>query len=265
MGTAKGLYKNKNITHEAKRRIFEALKEADTIFDFNSNVVFAVTTEAMRIALNAKEILDEIKQEFGIDFKIIDGKEEAKLTRIGVENALKDIKLDSYVLFDLGGGSCELSFVNKNDILSKSFPFGIVKLAEKYKNIKDIKLHIPNDLKVVDEFIKNKSADKLIATAGTPTTVCAFLQGMDYNSYDYTKINGKSLHVEDFTNALEKLLSMDKQTREFWVGTNRGDLVCAGIVIVINIMKKLNFSTCIVSDDGLREGLAISKCKINVI
>lgn len=221
----------------------------------------------MRIASNSSEILAQIKNEFSVDFKIIDAKEEARLTRIGVESALSKlkIKLDSYVLFDLGGGSCELSFINEDRVSTKSFPIGIVKLADKYKNIENIKLQIPNDLKVIDEFITDKFADKLVATAGTPTTVCAFLQGMDYKSYDYTKINAKSLHVEDFSKALEKLLSMDKKEREFWVGTNRGDLVCAGIIIVINIMKKLNFSTCIVCDDGLREGLAIEKCKINVI
>lgn len=44
----------------------------------------------------------------------------------------------TYVLFDLGGGSIELVF-SLNGIKSQSFPFGIVTTAERYKNSKLMK------------------------------------------------------------------------------------------------------------------------------
>ncbi|WP_024955809.1 hypothetical protein [Sulfurospirillum arcachonense] len=266
--TAKNLYKTGEISQDSIQRIFYALKEADILFDFKNNEVHCVTTEAMRKANNSQEILKQIKNEFGLDFKIIDGQEEARLTLLGVKHAIKKCKIitNSYCVIDLGGGSTEISFINDKDIQSKSFGFGIVKIAEKYESsIKKIENNIDEEVKIIDSFIKDKKCTHLIATAGTPTTVCAFLEGIDYKNYDYKKINGKSLHVEDFSKALSKLLRMDKKSREFWVGTNRSDLVCAGILIVIAIMKKLKFENCIVIDDSLREGLAISKCKINVI
>ncbi len=258
--TAENLYSTRLISKGAQSRILSALEEADKIFDFKNRRVFAVTTEAMRLAKNAKNVLKSIKDRFGIEFKIIDGELEAELTKVGVLNALSRLgfELKSYVLFDLGGGSLELSFVNGSKSRTKSFPIGILKMTQKYDSLVDIERKITEELRVLDEFIDGQSANFLVTTAGTPTTVCAFLQGMDYESYDYRKINGKKLSTEDFDKAMKKLLEMKKEQREFWVGTNRGDVVCVGIVIVKSVMKKLGYSTCIVCDDGLREGLAIT-------
>lgn len=259
--TAQNLYKTGIISDSSKQRIFDALSEANSLFDFKNTKVHCVTTQAMRIAKNSKEILDEIKNKFGLDFEIIDGEEEARLTLLGVENAMSLCNIDksSYCMLDLGGGSTELSFKCKEVTTSKSFDFGIVSIAEKHNSIENIKKYVSEEVKIIDAFIKDKKVDKFVATAGTPTTVCAFLQGMDYNSYDYKKINGKIVSENDFTNALEKLLSMDEINREFWVGTNRSDLVCAGILIVKEIMRKLGFQKCLVIDDSLREGLALDK------
>jgi exopolyphosphatase/guanosine-5'-triphosphate,3'-diphosphate pyrophosphatase len=263
--TAKDLHKTGIISEESKKRIFDALSEANEIFDFKTKEVYCVTTEAMRRAKNASEILCEIKKRVGLDFVIIDGDEEARLTLLGVENALLKLGIDNskYCMMDLGGGSTELSFKSKKETKSKSFPFGIVHIAEKYGSLEAIEKGIEKELHVIDSYLAEQQGMPyryFIATSGTPTTVCAFLQGIDYASYDYKKINGKSLHVDDFTRALEKLLSMNESQREFWVGTNRSDLVCAGILIVKAIMQKLGFTECIVIDDGLREGLALSKC-----
>lgn len=261
--TAQGLYESGTICAAAKERIFAALTEADEIFDFRAQEVYAVTTQAMRLASNAQQIIDEIEAKFSVKFKIIDGDTEARLTLLGVENGMRraQIHVESYCMLDLGGGSSEISFVRGDTIASKSFGFGIVQMAERYITLKAIGQNILSEISVIDTFVKEQAKPSIfVATAGTPTTVSAFLQGIDYNSYDYKKVSGKLLHVDDFTSALAQLLELEESKREFWVGTNRSDLVCAGILIVKAIMKKLGFDECLVIDDGLREGLAISKC-----
>lgn len=272
--TAHNLYKTGAISQSSIAMIFEALKEAHKLFDFKSDEVYCVTTEAMRRASNSKEILSRIKKEYGLDFKIIDGKEEARLTLLGVESGLEDIGVDTnnYIMMDLGGGSMELSFkLHKSKTLSHSFSFGILTTAQKNGNkIEEISKNLCEDTNAVTHFIKKHHIDlsqysRFITTAGTPTTVAAFLDGMDYKSYDYTKINGKVLHIKDFDFALKKLLSLDMDKREFWVGTNRSELVTAGILIVKDIMAKVGFKECMVIDNGLREGLAIAKCNTKKI
>lgn len=263
--TAKNLHVSGLISQSSKENIFQALHEASLLFDFKNEKTFCVTTEAMRIAKNAPKILSEIYETFGLNFEIISGEEEAYLTSLAIENALEreGFENDTYVLFDLGGGSTELTFCKNGKKESQSFPFGIINIAEKYQN--DIDQNIARILNSIDNFIASKKDIsgnylQLIATAGTPTTVCAFLQDIDYAHYDSSKINGKTLHVNDFNDALSALMVLSHEEAERYVGTNRRDLVIVGISIVKALMQKLGFENCIVMDDGLREGVAISNC-----
>lgn len=263
--TAKDLHLTRCIGEEAQTNILNALQEASSLFDFAHEPSFCVTTEAMRVASNAHEVLALIKKEFGLSFNIISGEEEASYTALAIEHALRREGLcdDTYVLFDLGGGSTEITLCYQYVKKSRSFPFGIVTTAERFKEHLDE--NISSLLSMSDSFLKeeknlHKTYKQLIATAGTPTTVAAFLQGLDYEHYAPEKVNGKCLHVNDFDAALKELSAMPLHVAERYTGTNRRDLVIVGIVLVKGIMKKLGFESCIVMDDGLREGVAISNC-----
>jgi len=61
---------------------------------------------------------------------------------------------------------------------------------------------------------------------------------------------------------LKKLLSLPFEEREIAVGTGRSDLIAAGILIFKQLYAILEFDTCVVIDDGLREGVAIEACSL---
>lgn len=263
--TAKDLHVSGIICSSSKENILQALHEASLCFDFKNEKTFCVTTEAMRVAKNAPEILKEIYEKFGLKFDIISGEQEAYLTSLAIENALRreGFVEHTYVLFDLGGGSTELTFCKEGKKESQSFPFGIINIAEKYQD--NIREKIVQIMDSIEPFIASKRDiprhyGQLIATAGTPTTVCAFLQGLDYAHYDADKINGKTLHVNDFNEAFERIMALSEENAERYMGSNRRDLIIVGILIVQTLMLKLGFENCVVIDDGLREGVAISNC-----
>lgn len=262
--TAKDLHKTGAISEASKQNIFEALREASKLFDF-SQPTFCVTTEAMRVAKNSKEILHEIFETFGLVFEIISGDREAYLTSLAIENALKREKLDAknYVLFDLGGGSTELTFCKNGVKNSQSFPFGIINTAERFQE--DLETHISQMIEQITPFITpfghiSENFLQLVTTAGTPTTVAAFLQGLDYAHYDADKVNGTCLSIQDFKKAFVELRALNHEDAERYTGTNRRDFVVVGILIVTTLMQKLGFETCIVIDDGLREGVVLEQC-----
>ena len=263
--TAKDLHISGKISDASIKRLFLALEEASELFDFKKEPCYAVTTQAMRVASNASEIVSMIKKRFGITFEIISGEKEAYLTALAVEHALKREGVDphNYVLFDLGGGSTEITFCHQSIRTSRSFPFGIVTTAETYKE--SIETHIETLATQIEPFIQAQGTFKsnilpLVTTAGTPTTVAAFLEGLDYAHYDADRINGKILYLHDFETAFQTLTSMEPEEAERFTGTNRRDLVIVGILLVQSIMKKLGFDRTIVIDDGLREGIAIANC-----
>ncbi|MDX1808252.1 MAG: phosphatase [Sulfurospirillaceae bacterium] len=266
--TGQNLKNSGKISDESIKNIFDALEEASSIFDFSSKKTKCVTTEAMRLASNSDEILKTIKERFNLDFQIICGDTEAQYTLQGVKNSLRLLNIpdDDFCMFDLGGGSTEIIYVQENNTSYKSFPFGILKISEQYPDLESLQNGIYEEIEQINYFIKgHNKPKKLIATAGTPTTVCAFLQDVDYRSYNHNKVSGKILHINDFKKAYTQILALSLEEQERYCGTNRSELIKTGILIIIGLMEKLKFEECLIVDDGLREGVALSLCNFGFV
>lgn len=265
--TADGLAEFGRINDATVIRVVEAIRTAQKKIDFSSHMVKAVTTEAIRRASNSQDVLSQIKKETGVVFDIISGDAEARLTLLAVQNRLTKLHYasDTFVLVDIGGGSTELIFHYGSETISKSFPVGIVTIAQTYKNLDAIQKALPKEMVDMQMFCtevydtKGKPSS-YVATAGTPTTVAAMKLGFNYETYDAAKINGTSLQKEELDFYLKKLLSYPFEEREIAVGTGRSDLIAAGILIYKQLFTLLEFETCVVVDDGLREGVALEMC-----
>lgn len=264
--TADGLAKHGFVNNEAVKRVISAIKEAQEKMHFSSHVK-AVTTETIRRASNAGEVLAKIEKETGVSFEIISGDEEARLTLLAVQHRLFKLQYasDTFVLIDIGGGSTELIFHYGDETVSKSFPVGIVTIAQTYVTLENIEKALPKEMRDMQMFCAQMYGTKskvnaFVATAGTPTTVAAMKLGFNYETYDASKINGTSLMLDELDLYLNKLLAMPFEEREVAVGTGRSDLIAAGILIYKQLYKILEFDICVVVDDGLREGVALNAC-----
>ena len=265
--TADMLERTGVIHHEAVDRVIYAIKEAQKQIDFSGQSVKAVTTEALRRAANAEAVLERIKKETDIVFEVISGEEEADYTLLAVKHRLAKLHFasKSFVLVDIGGGSTELIFSYPDKMISRSFPVGIVTIAQRYKELESIQQALTEEMMGIqmfcsEVFAEHRNVDAFIATAGTPTTVAAMKLGQSYECYDPKKINGTALRKEELDFYLKKLLAMPFEEREEAVGVGRSDLIAAGILIYRHIFELVEFDTCIVIDDGLREGVALKNC-----
>jgi len=262
--TANSLNINGLIDEDTINRVIGAIKEAKEKINFDNSKIFAVTTEALRVAKNSTDVLNKIKKATEVEIKIISGEEEAQLTLLAVKNRLHKLNIEgNFVLVDIGGGSTELIFYIDGNIYSKSFKLGIVTVATAANSLKEIKELIDIKAKEVEEFAKQFRQYKLnfVATAGTPTTVASMKIGLTYNTYNPKLINGVKLYRDELDIYLQKLLSMSKKDKEIAVGVGRDDLIVAGIVIFEKIYDILNSSVSIIVDDGLREGVALTACE----
>ena len=254
---AEGLRESGHISKGAIDRVVMALQKAQHHFDFTKSKVIAVTTEAMRQATNASEVLDEIRAKTGIAFNIITAEDEARYTALGVTTRLKKLETQalSYLLFDLGGASTEIIYVKEGELTAAAVSIDQETLAT----------HLEPTLEAISSYIATLYLQEgkpplFVATAGTPTTMAAYLNGMDYSSYDSSKINGYRLHVDSCDRVLNDLLAMSESQRSFYVGIGREELIIAGIEIVKMLYEIAGYQEAVVIDDGLREGVAISGC-----
>ncbi|MEA1879083.1 MAG: phosphatase [Campylobacterota bacterium] len=268
--TADGLNSSGMINAQAVCRVINAIQIAQSQIDFSEHEIKAVTTEAIRSASNATDVLKEIQEVTGISFEIISGKEEARLTLLAVKERLHRLKYasDTFVLVDIGGGSTEIIFHYPHEVISRSFPVGIVTMAQRYGDLESLKQALSKEMFNMQMFCTELFATKgdpkaFVATAGTPTTVAAMKMGMNYETYDASKINGSILEKNELNFYLHKLLAMPFEEREIAVGIGRSDLIAAGILIYEQLFTILEASSCVIIDDGLREGVALEMCHQN--
>lgn len=253
--TAENLHQTNFIGDNAIERIINAINEAKQQLDF-SQPIRAYTTAAMRLADNSVDALERIAKSTGILFEIIDGEKEAILTLNAVRNRLNVLGIEpsSFVLADIGGGSTELTRYCDDNVETVSLNYGIVTLSEAGESDLDEKIQTFKN--AVLKSVPNQPST-LVLTAGTPTTIAAYLCGMDYETYDPQKINGYRLALNDCYGVYDELLRMDEALRTRYVGVGRENLIIAGISMVCAIYEALGAEEAIIIDDGLREGIAL--------
>lgn len=263
--TAEGLLETHTIGVKALERILDAIAEAKSKLDFSAHTIVGYTTAAMRLAENSHQILDAIEAESGIRFSIIDAQKEANLTLRAVRNRMHimGISPSSFVLADIGGGSTELIQYTNGAVQSVSLNMGIVTLSESAHTLDQLNEKIKLFTHRIQESLVDFSHGQLVLTAGTPTTIAAYLNGMDYESYDPKKINGYCLHLNDCYRVYNELLAMDDSVRARYVGVGREKLIVAGILMVTSIYTALGTKEAIIIDDGLREGIALEYFGVN--
>jgi exopolyphosphatase/guanosine-5'-triphosphate,3'-diphosphate pyrophosphatase len=263
--TAEGLYETGIIGENAIRRIVDAINEAKKEIDFSHSDVIGYTTAAMRLASNNQSALKAIEAETGILFTIIDADKEATLTLNAVRYRLDRLGIEpsSFLLADIGGGSTELIRYECGTVKTVSLNIGIVTLSESSASSAELIKNIELFKAKIKDTVEIHPKTRLVMTAGTPTTIAAYLNGMDYKHYDPDKINGTSLKLNDCYRVYDELMGMDDVARTRYVGVGREKLIMAGILMVNAIYEVLQYHESVIIDDGLREGIALEYFKLH--
>ncbi len=134
------------ISPELKQKLCDTLHAFRLIMQVYEVEDFrACATSALREASNSQEVLKSVQERTGIDIRIIDGQEEAKLILANNVAASRMIDDRFYHLYvDVGGGSTEMSIIGKIGIVERrSFKIGTIRLLknqvkpEKWEQLKD--------------------------------------------------------------------------------------------------------------------------------
>lgn len=234
-------------------RTIEALKIFKLkALELGAKKVIVTATSAVRDAANKNEFVDKVNENTGIEIKIIPGDLEANLSYLGVVKELFPGGNTSIAVLDIGGGSTEIVWTAPNGSLRcTSSKVGAVRMTEgknTNQEIKDILTPVLNE-------IKKESFARLVGVGGTITTLAAISQKLDV--YDWRKVNGYSITIDEIKEIYNKLSKLNRSAREKVVGLQkeRADIILAGISILIIIMEELHHSPLIVSDADLLQGM----------
>lgn len=260
-------------------RTVAALKVCKAKID-NRNVVRSrlVATEACRHASNGAAFIDRVRDEVGLEIEIVDQQTEATLAVMGCAS-LAHPKAGSVIIFDIGGGSTELAWLDGqtggSDICASerirawdSLPTGVVTLAERYGGAR-VTHAVFEDMvaevggRMLPFALKAGSAAAtanfhLLGTSGTVTTIGGIHLGLE--RYDRRRVDGMWMRGDDIETIIDKLIesSLHERASNPCIGRDRADLVLAGCAILEAIRRAFPSPYLRIADRGLREGILMS-------
>lgn len=210
---------------------------------YNVDRYRAFATSAMREAENSSEVIKKVKEKSGIKIEIISGKEEAKV--IFSSELRNYLESDNYYLYvDVGGGSTEISLLNKGSVLySQSFPIGTVRLLDG----KVEESYIPKVIKPWVEKITQNKHIELIGSGGN----------INYIFKESGKKEGKflSYHYIHQQYELLKNLTYEERIEKFNMKPDRADVVVPALLIYNSIMRYAHATRIHIPKIGVADGM----------
>ena len=272
-----GLSQSGALSDEAMTRALSALRICrNKIGDRHVKAMRLIATEACRSAENGQYFLNRVKREIGLELEVIDRRTEARLAVAGCHGLL-DPRTSGAVLFDIGGGSSEIVWLDRKRNRRRrgllrawvSLPVGVVTLSERHGGVditEAIFAAMVDDVR--QEFQRFRAKDALkaalaerkfhfLGTSGTVTTLAGV--HLDLPRYDRRKVDGLWMDDEDIDRMMQKITRMryEERVANPCIGKERADLVLAGCAIFEAIRQEWPCSRLRVADRGLREGILV--------
>lgn len=233
-----------------------------------------IATEACRRAANGDDFLKRVEAETGLTLETVTPATEAELTLAGCRPLL-DTDHEKALLFDIGGGSTEIMWVDTpaggpvRTLGMMSFPTGVVTLAEEFGEGILADHTCDEILERIDRLLAPFCAEhgigeavaagkaRMIGTSGTVTTLGAICLGLD--RYDRSRVDGLSIPFDNIRAISERLTEMDMEERRSipCVGPDRADLMLMGCAILRAICERWPVGRLCAADRGICEGLLL--------
>lgn len=252
-----GIHKNE-IAPEAFERSLACLSRFKAkCNEYKVDNIVAIGTSMLRNAINANDFILETAIHTGIDIQVIDGNREAELIYDGVLWSY-DFSEDA-VIMDIGGGSTEFIFANKDGIKEKvSFEIGVLRMFQ------ELKLSDPlneADIETIKSWLNEKSKgyfdDKnesiLIGASGTFETFFELI----YDKPFVESTEAIEINMEDLKRVLYQLIYSTSEERE----SNERIIPIRKLMAPITavkvqwILEKFNTQRVLISSFSLKEGM----------
>ena len=254
----KNLSYNNEFTHINIKNTVNCLKKFSTQLEkFKVDNYRCIATEACRQVVNPDYFLNKVKEETGIEIEIISSYEEAKLSLKGCEKYVNKMNNKGFI-FDIGGGSTELTFFDKKKEIfkTKSLSYGVINLSEKKEvyGLEFVEKELKNHFLFCKNFVNSKSNFISIGSCSTVTTLCGIFQDLLY--FDLKKIEGfrmSNSELLDIANLIS-FTSKSKLKKMPCVGS-RYNLLLNGVEILKYILSIIPIQMIIASQKGLRDGI----------
>tara|TARA_B100000965_G_scaffold397327_1_gene413708 strand:+ start:4484 stop:5386 length:903 start_codon:yes stop_codon:yes gene_type:complete len=238
------VFQHKRIGPEQEDKFIRLMNAFKILIDlYEVDKYYACATSAMRESQNGREIVEKVKQLFGLKINIISGDREAELiNRVVMEKLAKG----TFLHIDVGGGSTELNLIRDGrKVKSESFKIGSVRTIQSASS-KAV-------LKRMGQWIENQ----IVGHKGSITAVGTGGNIAKIYELSGTKSKVRMLRLEAILEVQKRLSALTLEERIFKMHLNpdRADVILPASDIYLHAMKSAKIQKIQVPDVGLKDGI----------
>ena len=222
-------------------------------------------TSATRDAANRDLFIDGVSQILGVEVEVIPGEEEARLSFNGATKEL--LQSDApFLVVDIGGGSTEFVYGNKEVEFAKSVDIGCVRMSERHLKSQPVEMsQVAQAIIDIDKAIAQaaavvpiSTAKTLVAVAGTATTIAA--AALELETYDRYAIHLSRIPAEKVHKVSAAFQAMTKSeiSKLGFMHPGRVDVITAGSLVLSRVMAATGATEFVASESDILDGMAWS-------
>ena len=222
-------------------------------------------TSATRDAANRDLFIDGVRQILGVEVEVIPGEEEARLSFNGATKEL--LQSDApFLVVDIGGGSTEFVYGNKEVEFAKSVDIGCVRMSERHLKSQPVEMsQVAQAIIDIDKAIAQaaavvpiSTAKTLVAVAGTATTIAA--AALELETYDRYAIHLSRIPAEKVHKVSAAFQTMTKSeiSKLGFMHPGRVDVITAGSLVLSRVMAATGATEFVASESDILDGMAWS-------
>jgi len=255
-----------SLSEEAIARTFNTLADYRAAIDSHAcEANLAVLTSAVRDASNGGAFAERVREDFGLDARVLSGEEEAQLTFLGAMSG-RAAPTEPTVVIDVGGGSTEFVIgLGHAAGFHASLPVGVVRMSERHidsdppvpEQLQSLALDVRTILQQGLPAEERASVKWGIAVAGTATSAASIDQELD--PYDPARVQGYPLQLGTIEMLVARLADMNEARRRAVVGLNpdRAPTIVAGMIILEQALRAFALEEVEVSEHDILYGGAL--------
>ncbi|NVJ99243.1 MAG: Ppx/GppA family phosphatase [Alphaproteobacteria bacterium] len=211
-----------------------------------------LATAAVRDARNSRSFINRVRKECGLEIKVIDGDEEARLAAHGVLSAEPTA---TGIMGDLGGGSLELARLENGKVHETiSLPIGPLRLKSLFgDNRRDIRKHLRSLFDDIP-WLSERSGQNLYLVGGAWRNIAKLM--MREKSNPLPILQGYQSSRSEFTNYCKRISRLLPDDIPFasMLPSRRREVMPIAAILMMEVMAYMKAKSAVVSTYGLREG-----------
>jgi exopolyphosphatase/guanosine-5'-triphosphate,3'-diphosphate pyrophosphatase len=239
--------------------VFAAFLRAGGVED-----VVCVATSAIRDARNRDELLGAIREQTGLEVRVLSGEEEAWYGYLAIANSTT---VEQGFGLDVGGGSIQaLAIEDRRLARTVSLPLGAVRVTESFlpgdeasgKQVTALRKHARRELEGLG-WLGGGDAPRLAGIGGTIRNLATAAQKR--SDHPDTGVQGYVLTRDALEELVDELASRPARKRAGMPGIklDRADVILGGAVVVAAALEAGGFDGIEVTRAGLREGVFLER------